>query len=784
MLGRLPWGFGVFHVDVWVVLSLIADALGRVQDALALAMGPAWPAYALAGACVLASGVLLLLAMVRRAPAEPRAAPEPIAPHAAMHAAAKPPKRRASEPALPQPHVLVQTAFDESELMSEQAGDDAVWQEPPPPPRSRLPAARFTETRYASEPREQLSRQRALPAPPREFQAPAPRARGTQNALVPVNSFSPETAVPLAARPTVPPPPKKWWSRGKSADEAFADHARGTYVTEAMPQVSMAGLPSTLDSPALTMAGSAREILGRLEAKRGSRVIAIVHRENSKRNWLDVIDLEDALTAIRKAPKNKPLDIILHSAGGLIRASQQIARAIRAHPGKTTVFIPYYALGSTTFMAFAADEIVMSAHAALSPVDPFVGAGPASSVLHAVKGKPIERIEDETIISADIAKKMLDEARRLTCELMDHGRDHAGACRLSDELVSGKWSRDRAITPAIAKELGLNVSMQIPNDVYELVRSCRRAGEHETSVTYLDDGERDDRRGEGYRERTRYAGPVGVLDSGVAAFAERERLPVAFPDYRKSRSVWLAHAGVQVPAASADRAEALIRRIEEVRGSRVICVIHGENMENDQFNFTDLEDVLSALVAGDPLRPLDIILHTQGGNSFAGRQIARAIKTHRARKTVFVPYFAMSAGTRVALSADQIVMGAHATLGPIDTQLYGWPSPSILQLLNVKPHEAISDEFLILAEEARKIMAEGRATACDLLQGTYSVDGSCAIADEMIGGRWSHGFPIMANTAKALGLNVSTDMPEIFYDLVRCFRHADGEDPSVLFIPR
>ncbi|MGH8673238.1 MAG: SDH family Clp fold serine proteinase, partial [Burkholderiales bacterium] len=462
-----------------------------------------------------------------------------------------------------------------------------------------------------------------------------------QNALVAMDQSAERPALPTRVtpgpRPSVPQPPKKWWSRGGvNADDAFAEHAGGRFVTEAMPRIGTDGIPSTLDAPALTMTGSTREILARLEARRGSRVIAIIHRENSTRNWLDVLDLEDALTAIRKAPKNKPLDIILHSGGGLIRASQQIARALHAHPAKTTVFVPYYALGSTTFMAFAADEIVMSAHAALSPVDPFVGAGPASSVLAGIKGKPVERIEDETIIAADIAKKMLDEARRLTCELMTDGRENAGVCRLADELVSGKWSRDRAITAPIAKELGLNVSLQMPNDVYELVRSCRRAAEHETtSVAYLDDGARNDTRGDSYRDRPRLAGPVGVLDSGIAAITERERLPAVFPQYRRgvSRSVWLAHAGVEVPAAAADRAEALIRRIEEVRGSRVVCVIHGENMENDQFNFADLEDVLSALVAGDPSRPLDIILHTQGGNSFAGRQIARAIKAHPARKT-------------------------------------------------------------------------------------------------------------------------------------------------------
>ena len=61
---------------------------------------------------------------------------------------------------------------------------------------------------------------------------------------------------------------------------------------------------------------------------------------------------------------------------------------------------------------------------------------------------------------------------------------------------------------------------------------------------------------------------------------------------------------------------------------------------------------------------------------------------------------------------------------------------------------------------------------------------SSSQSDEMISGKWTHGFPITANVAKGLSLNVSTALPDIFYDLVRCFRHADGEDPSVLFIPR
>jgi len=568
--------------------------------------------------------------------------------------------------------------------------------------------------------------------------------------------------------------------RKLTADQAFSEHA-GMLAYDPAPSYVAFDAPASsgFDAPARAPT-TTREILAHIEAKRNSRVIAIIHRENMERGYLDLADLEDALTAIRKTPRDKPLDVIIHSPGGHIRVGQQLARAIKAHPARTTVFVPYFALGSATFMAFAADEIVMSAHAALSPVDPFAGAGPASAVLAAIKGKPIAKVEDETVICADVARKLLDEAKRVTCELMHKDRGHDGTCRLAEELVSGKFSRDRAITAEGAKAIGLNVSVAMPNEIYDLIRSCRRDGEHETSVTFLDHA-RAEPRDIAFHERLRNAPPVGIYDSGIAQPAQRAK---SGSGTASSRLVWLAHSGGHVPEASVDRARGLIRRIEQERGSRVICVIHGPNMEKEAFDFDDLEDVLSAIVASDPTRPLDIVLHTQGGNSFTGRQIARAIKGHRARKTVFVPYYAMSAGTRISLAADQIVMGTHATLGPIDTQLYGWPAPSILHLVQTKPVEAIKDEFLILAEEARKIMIEGRATACELLKGTYSHDGSCAIADEMIGGRWSHGFPITASTAKQLKLNVTTALPDVFYDLVRCFRHADGEDPSVLFISR
>lgn len=85
---------------------------------------------------------------------------------------------------------------------------------------------------------------------------------------------------------------------------------------------------------------------------------------------------------------------------------------------------------------------------------------------------------------------------------------------------------------------------------------------------------------------------------------------------------------------------------------------------------------------------LDIILHTPKGLVLAALQIARAIKRHQGKVTVFVPYHAMSGGTLIALAADEIVMARNAVLGPVDPQLGELPAVSILkihQLMNLYP---------------------------------------------------------------------------------------------------
>src|SRR3954470_9132732 len=109
--------------------------------------------------------------------------------------------------------------------------------------------------------------------------------------------------------------------------------------------------------------------IAQLEKERNSRVILLVHRQETMRllgfpvaRYIDINDSEEVLRAIQMTDDDVPLDLILHTPGGLVIAALQIARAVDAHPAKVTVFVPHYAMSGGTLIALAADEIRMCSH--------------------------------------------------------------------------------------------------------------------------------------------------------------------------------------------------------------------------------------------------------------------------------------------------------------------------------------------------------------------------------------------------------------------------------------
>jgi ClpP class serine protease len=126
--------------------------------------------------------------------------------------------------------------------------------------------------------------------------------------------------------------------------------------------------------------------ISQLERERKSRVILLVHRQETMRflgfpvaRYIDINDSEEVLRAIQMTDADVPLDLVLHTPGGLVLAALQIAKAVREHKAKVTVFVPHYAMSGGTLIALAADEIVMCEHSVLGPIDPQLGDSPAAS---------------------------------------------------------------------------------------------------------------------------------------------------------------------------------------------------------------------------------------------------------------------------------------------------------------------------------------------------------------------------------------------------------------------
>ena len=208
-------------------------------------------------------------------------------------------------------------------------------------------------------------------------------------------------------------------------------------------------------------------------------------------------DSEHVLQAIRLTPPDMPIDLILHTPGGLVLAAEQIARALQRHPAKVTVLVPHYAMSGGTMICLAADEIMMDENAVLGPVDPQLGEYPAASIVGAVREKGKDKVSDRTLILADISNKALNQVEDFVAYLLQDKMPADRARRLAKALSSGQWTHDYPITAERLQALGLPVTVGLPNEVYLLMHLYPQPAQRRPSVQFIPvpyDKERDDDR--------------------------------------------------------------------------------------------------------------------------------------------------------------------------------------------------------------------------------------------------------------------------------------------------
>jgi ClpP class serine protease len=202
--------------------------------------------------------------------------------------------------------------------------------------------------------------------------------------------------------------------------------------------------------------------------------------------YIDVDDSEQVLRALQMTDANVPVDLVLHTPGGLVLAALQIARAIHERKGKVTVFVPHYAMSGGTLIALAADEIVMSPYAVLGPVDPQLGQYPAASLLRAVAQKPVADVDDATLILADQARKAVAQVREAVKHLLVDDMPEARADELAGLLTEGTWTHDYPISVETARQLGLTATTEMPEEVLQLMTLFPQPVRQLPSVEYVE----------------------------------------------------------------------------------------------------------------------------------------------------------------------------------------------------------------------------------------------------------------------------------------------------------
>ena len=241
------------------------------------------------------------------------------------------------------------------------------------------------------------------------------------------------------------------------------------------------------------MLESARmRLIRKIEKERKSRVIAMIHRQETMAllgfpifKYIDIQDSEEIMRAIRMTDEAVPIDLVLHTPGGLVLAAEQIAYALKGHKAKVTVFVPHYAMSGGTLIALAADEIVMDRHAVLGPVDPQLGQYPAASILKVLEKKDINKIDDQTLIMADISHKALNQVKNCVKTILSNKIPEEKAEQIADLLSRGQWTHDYPITYKQAQELGLPVSTKMPVEIYQLMNLYPQPVQRRPSVQYI-----------------------------------------------------------------------------------------------------------------------------------------------------------------------------------------------------------------------------------------------------------------------------------------------------------
>ena len=134
-----------------------------------------------------------------------------------------------------------------------------------------------------------------------------------------------------------------------------------------------------------------------------------------------------------------------------------------------------------------------------------------------------------------------------------------------------------------------------------------------------------------------------------------------------------------------------LAELSKYRGRNVIAYYSGwmyrSGAEDVTINDKDMNAFMEVVHRLDKTKGLDLILHTPGGEIAATEQIINYLHSCFKDITVIIPQMAMSAGSIISVSCNEIIMGKQSCLGPFDPQLGGVACQSVLREFEIAKSE-------------------------------------------------------------------------------------------------
>jgi len=259
-------------------------------------------------------------------------------------------------------------------------------------------------------------------------------------------------------------------------------------------------------------------------------------------------------------------------------------------------------------------------------------------------------------------------------------------------------------------------------------------------------------------------------------------------------------------------------KIEKERNSKVIAYVTGDRPGLETKIGSDTPDIfLEHLDKMGKVNKISLIIYTCGGDTLAAWNIVNLIREFCNELEIIVPNKCRSAGTLMALGANEIIMTKQATLGPIDPSITRAMSPIIPgtnppQKLSIsvesvkgyfsllkeefgaKGEKAISDAFIKLAEQIHPLVLgdvyrtqkQIQMLAKKMLGFSYTRKNTIKrIVSFLCSDSGSHDYTISRTEAKKLGLNVKSpsqetynELKDWYYDIVSELELRDSYSPQ------